>query len=82
MNERETQCRQILRYMEEHGMITQRIASRELDCDRLASRICDLKHDGYPIRSEFDYKLDENGKVVKKWKRYWLAAQHGQEASA
>ena len=82
MTERENQCRAILRYMQEVGPITQRIASRELDCDRLGARIWDLKHDGVQISDGWDYKLDEHGKVLKKWKRYWLPDQHLKEASA
>lgn len=76
MTERESQCKAIIRYMEEVGPITSRIASRELDCDRLASRICDLRHDGVPVQDGWDYKLDEHGKVLKKWKRYWLPDVH------
>ena len=75
MTERENQCRQILRYMEDVGPITQRIASREIDCDRLGARIWDLKHDGVPVQDGWEYKLDESGKVVKKWKKYWIAKQ-------
>jgi hypothetical protein len=70
---REAQKAQILRYMQDVGPITQRIASREFDCDRLGARIWDLKHEGVPVLDEFEYKLDENGKVVKKWKKYFLA---------
>lgn len=72
MTERDNQCRQILRYMENVGPITQRIASRELDCERLGARIWDLKHDGVPVIDEWEYKLDSDGKVVKKWKKYMI----------
>lgn len=73
MTEREAQKRKILRYMEAGNAITQRIASREFDCDRLGARIYDLRHDGVPVQDGWEYKLDSNGKVVKKWKRYWIA---------
>ena len=72
MTERENQCKAILRYMQEVGPITQRIASREIDCDRLGARIWDLRHAGVPVIDEWEYKLDESGKVVKKWKRYLI----------
>lgn len=75
MTEREAQTRQILRFMEAGNIVTQRIASREFDCDRLGARIWDLKHAGVPVQDDWEYKLDENGKVVKKWKKYWIAAQ-------
>lgn len=72
MMDRDTQCRAILRYMSETGPITQRIASELFGCDRLASRICDLKQSGVQIASGWDYKIDADGKVVKRWKRYWI----------
>lgn len=73
MTEREAQTRKILRYMEDGNAITQRIASHEFDCDRLGARIWDLRHEGVPVQDEYEYKLDENGKVRKKWKKYWIA---------
>lgn len=41
----------ILQYMQRHGSITQLDAQRDLGCMRLASRIADLKRQGYPIES-------------------------------
>ena len=82
MTEREAQTAKILRYMEAGNIITQRIASREFDCDRLGARIWDLKHDGVPVQDEFEYKLDENGKVIKKWKKYWIARSAAPRASS
>ena len=75
MTERETQCRQILRYMEDVGPITQMIATREFECIRLPSRIFDLREAGYPVQDDWEYKLNESGKVVKKWKKYFLPRQ-------
>ena len=34
-------------------------------------RIRDLREAGEPIDSQWIYKLDEKGKVVKRWKRYY-----------
>lgn len=34
-------------------------------------RIRDLRESGEPIDSQWIYKLDEKGKVVKRWKRYY-----------
>lgn len=42
----------ILQYMQRHGSITQLDALRDLGCMRLASRISDLKRQGYPIESK------------------------------
>lgn len=72
MTETENQKRRIYDYMLDGNAITQRLASELFDCDRLGARIWDLKHDGVPVQSEFEYRLDEKGKVVKKWKKYWI----------
>jgi hypothetical protein len=72
MTATENQKRRIYDFMAAGNEITQRIASEEFDCDRLGARIWELKQEGVPVQSEFEYKLDENGKVVKKWKKYWI----------
>ena len=46
-----TQCDKIMKYMQEVGGITQRDAFF-LGCQRLASRIHDLKRDGVRIKTE------------------------------
>lgn len=74
MTATETQKQCIYEFMAAGNEITQRIASKEFDCDRLGARIWELKRDGVPVQSAFEYKLDENGKVVKKWKKYWIHA--------
>lgn len=45
------QCEKIMNYMEKHGEITQRDALF-LGCQRLASRIHDLKRDGVAIKTQ------------------------------
>ena len=47
-----TQSMRVLGYMENHGCITQFQATSDLGVLRLASRISDLKKNGYPIKSE------------------------------
>lgn len=49
---KDTQCERIVDYIKEAGSITQLEALRELGCFRLASRICDLKKQGYPVTRE------------------------------
>ena len=44
-----TQCERVLNYIDEFGSINQMQAMGDLGCMRLASRISDLKHLGYPI---------------------------------
>lgn len=48
-----TQNQRILDYINEFGSITQLEAIRDLGCMRLASRISDLRREGFPINSEF-----------------------------
>lgn len=44
-----TQCDKVLEYMRQFGSITQIQALSDIGCMRLASRISDLRHHGYPI---------------------------------
>lgn len=76
MTEREAQTKQILRYMQDGHRITDAKARAFFGCSRLSARIWDIEHQcGVPVQREFQYKLDSDGKVVKKWKAYWLARQ-------
>lgn len=50
-NRKPTQAQRILGYLEAHGAITQYEAMVDLGVMRLASRISELKKDGYPIES-------------------------------
>ena len=47
-----TQAERVLAYIEKFGSITQYEALNDLGVMRLASRISDLKKNGYPIKSE------------------------------
>ena len=47
-----TQCEKIIEYMDTFGSITTYEAFIDLGIARLASRICDLKKEGWPIVSE------------------------------
>lgn len=47
-----TQAHRVLDYLDENGSITQLEALQELGVMRLASRISDLRKQGYPIRSD------------------------------
>lgn len=49
---RTTQTERILQYIETFGSITQYEALKDLGVMRLASRISDLKKQGYPIKGE------------------------------
>ena len=60
MNSNPTQAERVLGYMENHGSITQLEALKDLGVFRLASRISDLRKQGYVI----------NGEMVKVGNRY------------
>ena len=47
-----TKCEQIVEYMKRFGSINPLQALEDIGCFRLASRISDLKKQGYPIISE------------------------------
>lgn len=49
-----TQADRVLSYIEEFGSITQLEALKDLGVMRLASRISDLKKQGYPITSNVE----------------------------
>lgn len=49
-----TQSERILEYITTFGSITQMEALRDLGVMRLASRISDLKKQGYPIKSDIE----------------------------
>lgn len=71
-NTNPTQCERVLAYMEQYGSITQLEALKELGVMRLASRISNLKKDGYPIVSEMvtvENRYNEKCRV----KRYMLS---------
>lgn len=44
-----TQCEKVLQYMRQFGSITQLEALSDIGCMRLASRISDLRQQGYAI---------------------------------
>lgn len=68
---KETQCSKILDYMEHEGSITPLDALREFGCMRLASRITDLKKEGYVISKEMETAKNRDGEPVR-YARYRL----------
>ena len=59
----------ILLYMQQYGSITQLDALRDIGCMRLASRIADLKRQGYPIesRTEAVFTRDRGKTYIKRY---------------
>lgn len=65
------QCEKVLRFMELYGSITQDEAKAACRCQRLASRIRDLKVRGYEISGKMVSGLNADGEPVR-YKKYWL----------
>ena len=56
-----TQCERIIVYMKQNGSITAKDAMNELGIMRLASRIADLKADGYDIETVTEFSKNRFG---------------------
>lgn len=59
-----SQCEKIIAYMQKHGGITQLDAYLDIGCWRLASRINDLKKQGYAISREMVKVKNRYGESV------------------
>ena len=68
------QNKEILQYIEEYGSITPLDALREFGCMRLASRISELRQEGYPIITETETAKNRKGKKVR-YARYRMAVK-------
>ena len=71
MRQTQTQCMRIISYMKEFGSISTLEAFQDIGCTRLASRICDLKHQGYNIGWKMEKRKNRYGYDVH-YKRYFL----------
>lgn len=74
-----TQAHRVLDYLDENGSITQLEALQELGVMRLASRISDLKKQGYPIKSDVVAVKNRYGEncYIKRYS-LWEEEQHVQ----
>ena len=71
-----SQCDKIIAYMRKHGSITQLQAFIDIGCWRLASRINDLKKQGYAIRREMVKVKNRDGEDVPIAKYSLLEAKN------
>lgn len=71
MNSNPTQCERILDYLYAHGGITQYEALNELGVMRLASRISELRRNGFEIASKMVKVQNRYGETCRV-KRYSL----------
>lgn len=72
-----TQCERVLQYMKDFGSITTLQAFTDLGCTRLASRVTDLKKQGYDIKSEFVSSKNRYKETVS-YKKYYLGGARGE----
>ena len=75
------QCAQVLQHMLRHGFIAPMRAQSEYGIMRLASRIDDLRKDGYEIDAETVSTLNRYGKPVH-FSRYSLRPNQGDAMDA
>lgn len=68
-NSKPTQCVRVLNYMRDFGEIDTMTAIRELGCMRLASRISELKRQGYKITRRMESGKNRYGEKVS-WAVY------------
>lgn len=69
-NYKPTQAQRVLEYMRQFGSITQLDALRDLGVMRLASRISDLRRDGYDIVSNTEAVKNRYGETchIKRYR--------------
>ena len=61
---KDTQCEKVLDYMRRFGSITQLEALQDIGCMRLASRISDLRCQGYAIGRRMKTSKNRYGEEV------------------
>lgn len=67
-----TQCDKVLAYMKQFGSITQLEALSDIGCMRLASRISDLRRQGYAIGRRIKTGKNRYGESVSFAEYYLL----------
>jgi len=72
-NSNPTQNERILDYIREFGSITQLEALKDLGVMRLASRISDMRKQGYPIKSKVERVKNRYGETCRV-KRYYMGS--------
>lgn len=70
-NKRQTQCERIIKYLEDFRSITTLDAFIDLGVCRLASRICELRKQGYEIKDKQECVLNRYGEKCYI-KRYYI----------
>lgn len=68
----------VLRYLYDFGSITDFEAKIDLGIGHVASRICELRQNGYSIGSKFETSKNRYGETVR-YKRYFLTTEEGEK---
>lgn len=71
-----SQAQAIVAYMTMYGSITSKEAEERLGVMRLASRIHDLKREGYHITYEWEQVKTRYGNGTTRVKRYYMGGQN------
>lgn len=66
-----TQRQKIIRYIRENGSITSWEAYIYLGVTQFATRVKELKEEGYLFKTEWEIKKNRDGKITR-FKRYYL----------
>lgn len=69
-----TQQEMILKYMEDNRRITPQDAFMDLSITKLATRISELRREGYAICDEWVEDKNKFGQPVR-YKRYWISGE-------
>lgn len=72
---RKTQREKILEYLKEYSSITPLDALREFNCMRLATRVFELKQQGYNIKTVIERAENKSGEPVH-YARYFLQEEN------
>lgn len=66
-----TQRERIIKYIRDYGSITSFEAYKDLGITQLATRIKELKDEGYNFRTEWEHTKNRYGEPIN-YKRYYL----------
>lgn len=72
-----TQKGKILSYCKLHGSITIREAFEKLHINSPSKRISELRAAGYVVETFDEMRVDANGDVLSRYKRYFISEPEG-----
>lgn len=66
-----TQKQKVVKYIQKYGSITSWEAYKNLGITQFATRVKELKMEGYEFKTQWESKINVDGKLVR-FKRYYL----------